>query len=282
MSELLDTAPGSLGKAAPGSAKWLTTGEAADLCGVAPDTVLRWIKKGKLPAERTPGGHHRIPIEAVERLAIPSAKAPSEEALPRTRLYCWQYFARNGEPCEECRRCIVHRSRAEWCFRLVDNPTCGHSRRYLRGSCQECAYYRRVHRLPADVLVITTDASFIEELKSGGAGGVRCHFAVNAYEASAAVEAFHPEFAIIDWSLPNGEREELLRCLAHDSRIPGLRVILAVRSLVTLTRPPVREDGLVAGVLRKPFGADAVQAVIDRIPVPQPPPKDEAAPACPG
>ena len=38
----------------------LTTGEAAGLCSVKPDTVLKWIKKGQLRAAKTAGGHHRI------------------------------------------------------------------------------------------------------------------------------------------------------------------------------------------------------------------------------
>jgi excisionase family DNA binding protein len=39
---------------------YITTGEAAALFGVEPDTVLRWIKSGYIPASRTPGGHYRI------------------------------------------------------------------------------------------------------------------------------------------------------------------------------------------------------------------------------
>ena len=38
----------------------LTTGKAARLCSVKPDTVLKWIKKGVLPATRTIGGHYRV------------------------------------------------------------------------------------------------------------------------------------------------------------------------------------------------------------------------------
>ena len=41
-------------------AELLTTGKAARFCSVKPDTVLKWIKKGRLPAARTAGGHYRI------------------------------------------------------------------------------------------------------------------------------------------------------------------------------------------------------------------------------
>jgi excisionase family DNA binding protein len=42
--------------------KFFTTCEAADLCGVAHTTVIRWISEGKLKAYETPGGHRRIPL----------------------------------------------------------------------------------------------------------------------------------------------------------------------------------------------------------------------------
>ena len=38
----------------------LTTGAIAQYCGVTGVTVLRWIRKGHLPAFRLPGGHYRI------------------------------------------------------------------------------------------------------------------------------------------------------------------------------------------------------------------------------
>ncbi len=40
--------------------RFLTTGEAAKHCQVSPVTIFRWIKDGKLPAHRTPGGHYRV------------------------------------------------------------------------------------------------------------------------------------------------------------------------------------------------------------------------------
>jgi len=40
--------------------KYITTGEAARLCGVGINTVKRWIQKGELKSVVTPGGHWRI------------------------------------------------------------------------------------------------------------------------------------------------------------------------------------------------------------------------------
>lgn len=57
-----------------------TVGKAAELIGVSPDTVRRWIDSGQLPAERTPGGRRRVDGAALahfltERAGIPAAPA---------------------------------------------------------------------------------------------------------------------------------------------------------------------------------------------------------------
>ena len=70
-----------------------TTGKAAPLCSVKPDTVLKWIKKGVLPATRTVGGHYRV--EEQDLL----------QALSR--------------PGTECQACVVFKTHATWCFRMV-------------------------------------------------------------------------------------------------------------------------------------------------------------------
>jgi excisionase family DNA binding protein len=48
--------------------KFFTTSEAAQICGVAHTTVIRWITEGKLKAHETPGGHRRI--ERVELVSF--------------------------------------------------------------------------------------------------------------------------------------------------------------------------------------------------------------------
>ncbi len=46
----------------------LTTGQAAKLCEVTPDTVLKWIRKGRLRGGRTAGGHFRINLIDGEKM----------------------------------------------------------------------------------------------------------------------------------------------------------------------------------------------------------------------
>lgn len=46
----------------------LTPREVAAMFAVQPKTVSRWADRGILPYVRTPGGHKRYPIDAVEQL----------------------------------------------------------------------------------------------------------------------------------------------------------------------------------------------------------------------
>ncbi|MEO8297475.1 MAG: excisionase family DNA-binding protein [Burkholderiales bacterium] len=57
----------------------LTTREAAMRLGVSLRTVQLWVEAGTLPAGRTPGGHRRIRLSAVEALAQRSGLRASAE-----------------------------------------------------------------------------------------------------------------------------------------------------------------------------------------------------------
>lgn len=61
MSHVIQLGPG---------ARMLTTREAASRLGVSLRTVQLWVEADILPAARTPGGHRRIPYNAVEALAL--------------------------------------------------------------------------------------------------------------------------------------------------------------------------------------------------------------------
>jgi excisionase family DNA binding protein len=61
MSQVIPLGPG---------ARMLTTREAALRLGVSLRTVQLWVEADILPAARTPGGHRRIPYNAVEALAL--------------------------------------------------------------------------------------------------------------------------------------------------------------------------------------------------------------------
>jgi diguanylate cyclase (GGDEF)-like protein/excisionase family DNA binding protein/PAS domain S-box-containing protein len=76
--------------AAPAHGRTVGLGEAATALGVSPSTVRRWIDDGRLPAERTSGGHRRIPFAAIRRMQQRPAAGvnvrrplPPQAALPR-------------------------------------------------------------------------------------------------------------------------------------------------------------------------------------------------------
>lgn len=47
---------------------YFTRAEIAQLFEVAPNTVNRWVRGGKLPSVVSPGGRRRYPVDAILRL----------------------------------------------------------------------------------------------------------------------------------------------------------------------------------------------------------------------
>lgn len=247
----------------------LTTGQAAKYCSVTPDTILKWIKKGRLHGVRTAGGHYRIQRRDLEPLILSPLSAESPAAQPAEccteTLRCWDFLSDGGEVRDDCRQCVVYRVRAARCFLMAGlEPDVGHVRRFCQGSCDECVYYRRVNGLATNVLVITSDEGLIEKLSGEADETVALRFARNSYEASAMLQDFRPAFAVIDTESISAGDTELLGCLSADPRVPGLKIILAV-SPQTSGRAVCRsENELVSGVLEKPFGSGQIASAINR------------------
>lgn len=66
--------------ARPPSEGWLTLEEARTLLGVSASTLRRWADTGRLPTQRTTGGHRRFAAEAIRALAplSPPAARPAD------------------------------------------------------------------------------------------------------------------------------------------------------------------------------------------------------------
>src|SRR5436305_1389189 len=62
------------------SAAWLTLHEASALVGVSPSTIRRWADAGRIPTQRTPGGHRRFARAAV--LALAPLPVPVAAPIP--------------------------------------------------------------------------------------------------------------------------------------------------------------------------------------------------------
>jgi excisionase family DNA binding protein len=247
----------------------LTTSEAAKLCSVQPDTVLKWVKKGKLRAVRTAGGHHRIEYRDLEpflraRRAGEAGRPTNETAARPVR--CWEFFSNQGVLRDACKECPAYRVRAAWCFEMLGTgKDARHARLFCQDSCEDCAYYRRVKGLKIHVLVASQDEDLILRLAEEESEGLSLRVVHNGYEASAVIPDFRPAFAVIDRDLmPNGG-QDLVECLTTDLRVPGLKIIMAVPS-VGRRRHKDSEMGAVA-VLVKPFGLDRLTAVVNRLPV---------------
>jgi excisionase family DNA binding protein len=52
----------------PSAATYLRSAEVAAILQVSPKTVTRWAKNGRLPFQRTLGGHRRYPEPAIREL----------------------------------------------------------------------------------------------------------------------------------------------------------------------------------------------------------------------
>ena len=250
----------------------LTTGQAARLCSVTPDTILKWIKKGRLSGARTAGGHYRIQrgdLEGLVGVPTPAETAPRQltECYPQT-LRCWEYLGDRGQVRDDCRQCVVYRVRAARCFMMTGMESdVGHAHQFCQGSCEDCSYYRRVKGMATNVLLITSDNDLIDQLAGEEDESISLCFAKNAYEASAIIPDFRPAFAAVDVEGTPAGDNELLDSLAADPRVPGLRIILVVPQGTT-----GRSDGrvghdLVVSALVKPFTSRRIAAVINSFPV---------------
>jgi excisionase family DNA binding protein len=61
----------------PRQPSYLRVGEAAEILQVSPKTVCRWAQQGRLPYQRTLGGHRRYPETAIRELAASLQVQPS-------------------------------------------------------------------------------------------------------------------------------------------------------------------------------------------------------------
>lgn len=256
----------------------LTTGQAAKLCDVTADTILKWIRKGQLQGARTAGGHFRINLRDLEPHIPPGRLDTSSTAtLPCSpqKMRCWEYLSDNGVIRESCKKCVVYRVGAAGCFLMARmEAEIGHSKRFCENTCQDCIYYRRVNGLATNLLVITSDEHLVEQLVVAKDDSIEIRFAANGYDASAAIQSFRPAFAVVDQELLATTEGGLLDSLADDPRVPGLKIILVYPpGQKDRTREPPEKRPIV-GVIEKPLRLAAITNVISSFPVDSLPPEE--------
>jgi hypothetical protein len=88
-------------------------------------------------------------------------------------------------------------------------------------------------------------------LSDEGTENLALEFAAGAYEASTLIGDFRPAFVVVDDRVLGTGESELLESLAHETRIPGLKVILAVSRGGKPVVP--KEESHLDGFIRRPF-----------------------------
>jgi molybdopterin-binding protein len=68
------------------SSTLLTPREAAAKLGISYPALKHWILAGRIRTVKTPGGHHRIPLESLEEFMPIAAKASSPRISGRNQL----------------------------------------------------------------------------------------------------------------------------------------------------------------------------------------------------
>lgn len=125
--------------------KYLTTGEAAAIFDVDPDTVLRWIKSGEIPAIRTPGGHYRIDRNVFLTKMVEDTPTEMKNETRSALPYCWEFNSESGIIRSECKECIVYKSRTSRCYELSKLPVpAGHAKLFCSESCNKCHYFENI------------------------------------------------------------------------------------------------------------------------------------------
>lgn len=250
----------------------LTTGQAAKLCSVTRDTVLKWIKRGGLSPARTAGGHYRIAPKELERF-LPAlarrrdkaaAEMPNAESAAHSR--CWEYLSGGGggDPRVACRNCLAYQVEARWCFRLkrldsLNFARCGCGPE----DCGDCPYYRQLAGLPARVLLISSSPGFGADLAARP--DVETRSAETVYEAAQAVAEFHPAIAVVDGDDEAFEADQLVAGLLADQRAAGVRVVLAVGRRARRNQWRRPGDRLPLHMMRKPLDAAGVLSVLPAV-----------------
>ena len=239
----------------------LTTGQAAARCAVTPDTVLKWIRSGALPACRTAGGHHRIDERDLDLVVRPSARGPRSSGDDgRNQIqYCWEYNG-NGKMLPGCRDCVAYRLRAHRCYELSRlAPVEGHMALFCKESCEGCDSFRHVRGQRTNVLVVSDDVSLSRELlQVAPVAPFNLQLADCEYACSAAVDRFRPDFAVVDCALGRAAARDVCRHIASDPRIPFARIILAANE----GEAPQHCEKDIFARIRRPFGMKQIAECI--------------------
>jgi len=155
----------------------------------------------------------------------------------------------------------VYRARIERCYEVAElGNTIGHERRFCRATCEDCSFFRACKGLASPVLVVTSDETLIGRLTAqADSTDLALRFARGGYESSMLIETFRPSLAVIDSAMPEVRDGRLADSIIQDERIPGVRIIIALRKGDKV--PPDLE----AMVMSAPFTAKKIERLAQAI-----------------
>ena len=233
--------------------RMLTTGQAARLCSVTPDTVLKWVKSGQLPATRTAGGHYRIRRSDIDALQRPAGG--------RGFTYCWEFETEGGELPERCEKCLVYRSRAMRCYEVARTaPESMPESALCADDCEDCDYYRAMKGRAPNVLVVSDRDEMNADLRRQALSATfNLQTADCEYSVSAIVETFKPDFVVIDCALGRERAGDIAHHLMDDPRLQLVRIVLAAKP----GEFPEGCDQNVFARMDRPFGLEEISHCIN-------------------
>lgn len=215
---------------------YYTTSQAARMLSVSADTVLKWVRAGKIRSYRTPGGHARIPMEAITAL-LPSSAAEralmegAGSAREEPYRYCWDFYAGPEGVGQACRDCVVYKSQARRCYEMREIPEeFGHLKLFCDSSCNDCEFYQITRQQALCALVVSRNTSWLEKLADqSDESSLELQFVASEYECAAKIEKFRPDYIVLDCSFGMARTRDICCSLARDERIPFTHIILTSR-----------------------------------------------------
>lgn len=198
MSQVIPLGPG---------ARMLTTREAAQRLGVSLRTVQLWVEADILPAARTPGGHRRIPYNAVEALALSTGLG--------------------GEPLARGSR--AGRQKVEFDDAEQSTPSA-----QTASTASGAA--------PRDVLLVADNPIWqvrCEQALAPFMPTIRLRFAETGYLALLQIGQKVPDLLITNLELPGMDGLVMLRTLERCESISGMRIL----ALSHLDEPELKRRG---------------------------------------
>jgi len=129
--------------------KYFSTNDIARMCSVTRQTVINWIKRGKLKAVSTPGGHRRVPRQQLLEFFLEKGMDTAlvwqfEEERRKEIPYCWEYFGMGFTrrwSDHDCGKCLVKQVRALRCYLLRGLSAPAPEECHV--SCEQCLYMKR-------------------------------------------------------------------------------------------------------------------------------------------